>query len=120
MSDLNKAPKREVLEVWRTGTYGRAAWHHRLECGHVAQKKRRSPGGTVACLDCLGVEPRKGYVPFDPEVARISMEQRVIAGLALKFAVAPEFVDVRIELEGDRPYAAMATITLTREILRDL
>lgn len=120
MGTLHQAPKREVLEIWRTGTYGQSTWHHRLECGHVAQKKRKSPAKSVACPACGGVEPNKGYTIYDPEVARITMEQRVVAGLALRYGVQPEMIDVRIEMDGDTPYPALALVTLTREDLKDI
>lgn len=118
MSSLNSAPKQTVIDIWKTGTYGQTVWHHRLDCGHVAQRSRRSPAQAIGCLACTGVT--KNYTAYDPDATRLSLEQHTVAGLALKFGITPEFIDVHVEMAGDRPYPSLAIITLTHEDLKRL
>lgn len=58
MPDLNrkKAPKREVVNITRRGSWGQVVYVHTLECGHQEERKRPAPTPTVACTRCVLAE----------------------------------------------------------------
>lgn len=47
------APQRAVLEVERTGGWGKVEYRHRLECGHTEVRKRIMPTKKIACTSCV-------------------------------------------------------------------
>ena len=49
---LKKAPRRQVVEVERTGDWGEVVYKHNLTCGHSEFRKRKSPKTHIACLGC--------------------------------------------------------------------
>lgn len=55
MSDLNrkKAPKQTVLEITRRGSWGQVIYSHKLDCGHIEERKRPAPTPTIACTRCV-------------------------------------------------------------------
>lgn len=61
MDDISrkKAPKRDVVEITRSGDWGSVVYLHRLSCGHVESRKRVAPAPQMACTWCVVAE-RKG------------------------------------------------------------
>lgn len=61
MDDISrkKAPKRDVVEITRSGDWGNVVYQHRLSCGHVESRKRVAPAAQMACTWCVVAE-RKG------------------------------------------------------------
>jgi hypothetical protein len=55
MADINKkaAPQRAVLEISRSGSWGKVEYAHRLECGHTEYRKRALTTDKIACTLCV-------------------------------------------------------------------
>jgi hypothetical protein len=55
MTDINKkaAPQRLVLEISRSGSWGKVQYAHRLECGHSEYRKRALVTERIACTLCV-------------------------------------------------------------------
>jgi hypothetical protein len=55
MTDINKkaAPQRAVLEISRSGSWGKVEYAHRLECGHTEFRKRALTTDKIACTLCV-------------------------------------------------------------------
>jgi hypothetical protein len=51
--NLKKAPRRDIVDVARIGSWGRVEYHHKLECGHTEVRKRATTSGTMACAGCV-------------------------------------------------------------------
>lgn len=118
--NLRQAPRRKVVDIYKTGNYGNVQWHHRLECGHVESRSRKAPAEEIGCRQCGSPEERGrgGTSIYDPEVAREVVAQQTQAGLAAQFNVPLEQVEVMVTLgDFDRPVVSYATITLTKSEL---
>lgn len=50
---LKQAPRREVVEIVRSGDWGEVVYQHHLSCGHVEARKRKSPKSHIGCLGCV-------------------------------------------------------------------
>ncbi len=108
---LKAAPRRIVRSIERHGDWGEVEYRHHLTCGHVEIRKRRSPHGVIACSGCLvasdfeaGIfsssdQPKKAVAPFlVDEVAGVETEAgRLRAGLAKRFGVVAEAIDVAVQ-----------------------
>lgn len=53
MEGRRQAPKREVVEIRRRGSYGGVKYDHVLECGHTEVHARASKAKRIACSWCL-------------------------------------------------------------------
>lgn len=119
--NLRKAPPRAVLEIWRTGSYGQAQWHHRLECGHIEVRKRKAPAEEIKCAACLEPEnsPRERDARYDPYVADAALVQRATAGLAAQLGVDQELITVVTTID-DRgtPQVSYAQVMFTADHLK--
>jgi hypothetical protein len=56
--EINKkaAPQRAVLEISRTGGWGKVVYAHRLECRHTEYRKRALTTKKIACTLCAKAE----------------------------------------------------------------
>lgn len=50
------APRRAIVEIVKTGSWGRVEYRHRLECGHTEVRKRQSTAPAISCLWCVVAE----------------------------------------------------------------
>lgn len=48
-----KAPKRDVVEITRSGEWGNVVYRHLLDCGHIETRKRVAPSSQMACTWCV-------------------------------------------------------------------
>lgn len=136
---LKAAPRREVLEVLKVGDWGEVLYHHRLTCGHTETRKRQSPASHIACSGCVVARDfarnglsrpvelvDAGLVGDDlgveaDEFGSIEAEaQRVVAGLAAKFGISTDAVDVAISAQGGRAELGYAIVFLDAETARRL
>lgn len=53
-----QAPKREVKEIRRVGTWGKITYEHVLECGHTERLPRASRAIKIACSWCVKAEQK--------------------------------------------------------------
>lgn len=119
MANLRKGPPRKVLEIWRTGTYGQAQWHHRLECGHVQIRKRKAPAAEAKCAACLEPDtPQEKDARYDPWIQAASLEQHATAGLAAHLDLDQELITVVVELNNNTPQVTYAQVMLPADYLR--
>lgn len=51
--NLKKAPRRQIVDIARVGSWGRVEYHHKLDCGHSEVRKRATTSGTMACSGCV-------------------------------------------------------------------
>jgi hypothetical protein len=50
------APQQEVIEVIRSGRWGKVEYIHKLSCGHAEVRKRAAATTKIACEGCLKAE----------------------------------------------------------------
>ena len=115
---LKKAPRRDVVNVERRGDWGEVTYAHHLSCGHVEVRKRQSPAPAIACSGCLAafqfaagtipgrsLRPPVSDDPFVDDFASVEAKAaKVRAGLAKRFGVQLEAVDVAVDT-SDVTYA---------------
>lgn len=55
MMEINKksAPQRNIVEVVKTGNWGKVEYLHRLDCGHTEVRKRHAITPAIACTGCV-------------------------------------------------------------------
>lgn len=112
MSDRNKAPRRSVLSVSHVSGYGTTWWKHRLECGHVEERKRKAVSSRIGCSACIAAErglarqlvelmslPDEGQTFADDVVVEFEAS-RVAAEIASRLKISVEMVDVQITSTG--------------------
>lgn len=136
---LKAAPRREVVEIVKIGDWGEVVYSHRLACGHTEIRKRQSPASHIACSGCVVarefaqnglsrpvVVDAPGLPDDDPdlivdEFGSLEAEaQRIAAGLAAKFRVSVEAVDVAISAQNGRADIAYAVVFLDADTARRL
>lgn len=120
---LKQAPRREVVEIARTGDWGEVVYQHHLSCGHVEARKRKSPNTHIGCLGCVkaadfeaSVAPiatttaQDSPVPDDPEWDMIedtasaeSEVERLRAAIAAHNGISSDSVDVVVSQATSRP-----------------
>ena len=54
------APRRTILEIIKSGSWGRVEYRHRLECGHTEVRKRASSAPVISCTWCVVAERTDG------------------------------------------------------------
>ena len=107
-------PKRRVNDITRVGSYPSVWWEHRLECGHIERRKRKSASERIACEKCGAAA---GLAVFDEAAALSEYQMRVEAKFAHQFKVDPEFVTVQCYMDGGYPRVATVHMSLYRDIL---
>lgn len=53
MAKAHKAPREDVVRVYRTGGRGNTVWVHELSCGHFENRARKSKSHKIGCTQCL-------------------------------------------------------------------
>lgn len=110
---LKSAPRRLVRHIDRRGDWGDVTYHHHLSCGHTEIRKRKTPHVVLACSGCLTAQQFAAGLTLTPERhsppafsdvdenAGLETEVgRVRAGLAKRFEVSSESVDVALRPDG--------------------
>lgn len=120
---LKQAPRREILEVTRVGDWGEVSYEHRLSCGHVEIRKRKSPKTHIGCLGCVKAADFEAavtsvtVVPVESvsrsdnpdwnlveEIASVeSQVERLRAAIAAHNGISGDSVDVVISQATTRP-----------------
>jgi len=108
MEERRQAPKREVKEILRVGSWGNVRYQHVLECGHSEYKPRASRATRLACLWCVkAIEREEELRELNPPVPAMIAEyeednsasseiriSRVRASLAAKMKVPLEAIEI--------------------------
>lgn len=115
------APRRKVVDYWKSGEYGSVAWYIKLDCDHVELRKRKPPSGSVGCLQCAGEKapPVPDGVVFDPVVQMQTTDQRLKRLLAKRLGVSEDSItiifDAYLEAAGAKVHLDLAEVqTLLR------
>lgn len=113
---LKAAPRRTITSIERHGDWGEVEYRHHLACGHTEVRKRRSSAPVLACSGCVTAAqfaaggPPSPPAPYDgPHIdhdAGLETEAgRIRAGLAKRFGVPAEAVDVALRADSGIAYA---------------
>lgn len=100
MTIRRSAPRREVIEVVKTGEWGEVTYRHRLSCGHVESRKRPAKTEIIGCATCVQVkaleERTRDEGRFDvDDLASIEVSvAQMRASIAARCGVPQEAVDV--------------------------
>lgn len=108
-----KAPKREVVGIFKQGSWGKYEYAHQLDCGHTEVRKRAAPTPKIACRLCvqaaskgeelkaLVVVPQRTVMVDVDDVISVDEDHvaeveagRLRAGLAANWAIPQEAIDV--------------------------
>lgn len=108
-------PKRSVVSVEKAGKYPNVWWEHRLSCGHLERRKRRTAASKVACGQCGAASG--GVVP-DDEATLLQYEGQVRAFVASEFRVELDAVEVETYMDGGYPKTGRVSVNVFRDILR--
>lgn len=128
--NLKAAPRQPIVEINRTGSWGRVEYHHLLECGHTEIRKRAAGSTTLSCSGCVlaaqheAQQSREVVLPdaADDLLDRIGSEMaasertaaQVRAGLSARLGVPPEAVDVATDVDEEgRMRVSYAVILLS-------
>lgn len=110
------APHRAVVQVWKSGEYGKVGWNHELECGHIEVRKRKAPADLMACLQCESggpAQPPPG-VEIDPVIEMSTTESRLKTLLAQRLGCGTDEVDVIFNPSSMKPEAVRVFLTLEK------
>jgi hypothetical protein len=113
------APRRRVVERWKTGGYGTTVWHHRLDCGHVERRKRRRPDDEVGCTTCERTAVEVASLPADEVTPVLDVEVQGVllrARLAAALRLPPDVVTIQLNVNR----VAGALILLDPQHIADL
>jgi hypothetical protein len=118
MTDINKkaAPQRAVLEISRSGSWGKVEYAHRLECGHTEFRKRALSTDKIACTLCVKAQIARDTLTEIAKVTTVEYAEpvwideiasdiatsetdigKLRASLASALSLSPEAIDVVAE-----------------------
>lgn len=119
MTNLKKAPQRNVERVWKSGRYGNVTWFHELSCGHVEPRKRKAPAPKMACPQCLEGSPARSEAEaVDPVVQMTLVEERTKRVISEKLEVPQDSIQVIFGFSGTAVQAVR--ITLSQEEVQEI
>lgn len=108
-TEHRRAPRREVVQIDRVGAWGQVKYQHKLSCGHIEVRPRAATTDTLACAWCLRAEekdteikalsaPAISFIPEEEQSITDfdTMVERLRAGIAAKFSVPLEVVDINV------------------------
>lgn len=91
------APQRAVIDIERSGEWGKVEYRHRLECGHTEIRKRIMPTKKIACTSCV-------------LAGQISDRVAPIQGRSVKIIDPMDAADII----GDDPYGFTNEVDISR------
>lgn len=112
------APRRAILEIIKSGSWGRVEYRHRLECGHTEVRKRASSAPVISCTWCVVAERKDDELRklaqtpvrdvlidvsdllddgFGEDIIAEDDANRMRAGLSAKFGIPVESIDTVLE-----------------------
>lgn len=125
-TEHRRAPRRKIVSIDKSGSWGNVEYRHHLSCGHIETRKRQAPTGEIACAWCLraeikdkeikslvGAQP-KPLLGIDSEFADDELAiERTRATIAARFGVPGDAVDIASEDINGRLVIKSATIYLS-------
>ena len=104
------APRRKVVEIWHTTGWGTSIWYHKLECGHVEERKRRGLAEAIGCTRCESISGLDLQAPLgDTVVPPVELVDESIAVMRVKLGIAMNIPadSVSIEVRDEKVAGAM-------------
>lgn len=126
--NLKAAPRKEVVRIEKTGSWGQVEWLHHLECGHVESRKRKSTTTVLACTSCVLADRHKQNVAelsseaddielFDELGSKLAIGERSVAQiraeLASRLSVPLDSIAVGVDDDSGEMNVSYAVILLT-------
>jgi|LauGreDrversion4_2_1035121.scaffolds.fasta_scaffold01805_7 hypothetical protein len=105
-TEHRKAPRKKILEIRKTGTWGNVQYVHILECGHSENRARASSAKELACVMCLRMKAKEIEMTslsnpsvfdesYDTNVnIKETRAQMIRAGIASSLKISHEAIDV--------------------------
>lgn len=136
-----KAPKRDVIEIVKSGQWGAVEYRHRLSCGHVEIRKRVAPASQMACTWCVVAEEKEQDLrrltapqptrqvivevsdiidDLNQDLAGEEDASIIQAGLAASLRIPADAIDVVLEDEDGFLRLSYAVVFLTASDARRL
>lgn len=134
--EINKksAPQRKVLDISRSGSWGKVEYAHRLECGHTEYRKRALTTDRIACTFCVKAQQARDTLTEIAKVTAIEYAEpvwvddiaselataetdigKLRAALASALDVSPEAIDVVSEETGSGIQVSYVVVFLDSE-----
>lgn len=127
-----QAPQQTVVSISKYGEWGKVEYAHKLECGHTEVRKRASRAPKIACEQCVKANTARQmlskFVPIKVEdefvweddvassIAKLEQDiGRLRAGIASKFNIGPESIDVITEETEEGARVSYVVIILDAE-----
>ena len=127
-----QAPQQTVVSISKYGEWGKVEYAHKLECGHTEVRKRASRAPKIACEQCVKANTARQmlskFVPIKVEdefvweddvassIAKLEQDiGRLRAGIASKFNIGPESIDVITEETEEGARVSYVVILLDAE-----
>lgn len=112
-TEHRRAPRRQIKEIQKVGTWGNIEYRHILSCGHIEIRPRASRAPKLACAWCLRAEDKQMEMlaltqsppPIVDDIDFSNEEQEVQmirAAIAKRLNVSSEAVDVVVRDTGGR------------------
>ena len=111
-TEHRRAPRREVVEITRTGKWGKVTYQHRLSCGHIESRPRAASSSSLACAWCLRAQekdkeilslvvPEEKGIYFEHEEEQSITDfdffvEKLRSGIASKFSIPIDAVDITV------------------------
>ena len=104
-TEHRKAPRRKIIEIRRTGEWGKITYEHVLECGHTEKRPRASGSPQIACAWCLRSQAKEIEIIALAKPAKVSSVDssineieiaRVKAKLSHVLSVSQEQIEISV------------------------
>jgi len=107
-TEHRRSPRRKVLNIEKTGPWGKVVYVHHLECGHTERRKRAATTPELACAWCLRAREKDkeikslSAIPLvadaEPNLADEEIRVEKLRSLiAARFSVPSDAVDISVE-----------------------
>lgn len=131
-TEHRQAPRREVVEISRTGAWGQVTYQHKLSCGHIESRPRASSSKMLACVWCLRAEKLDSEMLAlsSPPVLIVPEEEQSIndfetdiekirAVISAKFSVPLDAVDITVsDVNGQLTIRSGVVFLSARDVAR--
>ena len=125
-SEHRRAPKREVVDITRTGAWGQVRYIHKLSCGHAESRPRAATTSSLACAWCLRAEHKNlemkalsspsSFAPIKEEQSLSAFEtgvDKMRAAIASRFSVPQDAIDITVVDENGELIIKSAVVFLS-------
>ena len=131
-TEHRRAPRKAVVEIRKTGSWGNIVYHHVLECGHIEKKPRASSSPKLACVWCLRAEQAekhlevlslpapRAFVTDEDSASAESLIMSAQATIASRLGVNSDAVDIVLHDVNGLLEIKYATVFLSANEVRKI